>query len=152
MRKGEKISSESAQKDNQASSAPSRERGRRQGTQVGEPQRAEPFIPRIPAAKSNPIAAAFRTGSSRGNQRRRRRWRRRSRLRCACSTAASAASPRSTASSAPTSSAASPGCAPTRPASTRTSSSPLPRPVRPAAFLPPSRSPLSLVRPNLIRG
>ena len=46
MRKGEKISSESAQKDNQASSAPSRERGRRQGTQVGEPQRAEPPNPR----------------------------------------------------------------------------------------------------------
>jgi hypothetical protein len=98
-------------------------------------QRAEPFIPRIPATKSNPIASALRTGSSRGNQRR-RRWRRRSRLRCACCTAASAASPRSTASSAQTSSVASPGCAPTRRGSTRTSSSPLPPPVRPAAFLP----------------
>ena len=52
-----------------------------------------------------------------------------SRLRRRCSTAASAASPRSTASLAPTSSAASRGSAPTRPASTRTNSSP-PPPVR----------------------
>lgn len=54
--------------------------------------------------------------------RRRRWWRRRSRPRWRCSTAASAGCPRSTASSAPTSSAASRGSAPTRPASTPTSS------------------------------